>query len=186
MHYSPSGKVETDQTQIGLYFSDIPPKRNVGILMLGSLDIDIAPGVKHYKRTDTFTVPVDYEVRSVWAHMHLIGREVKVWAELPNKKTIQLLWIDDWNFNWQDTYLYEKSFVLPKGTVIKAEFVWDNSADNPRNPSSPPVRVFNGEQSADEMGGLIIGGRPVYSWDELGAWIGVIAHYFEVEGKKKR
>ena len=186
MHYSPSGKEETDQTQIGLYFTDTPPKRNVGILLMGSLDIDIAPGVKEYKRTDSFTIPVDYEVRSAWAHMHLIGKEVKMWAELPDKKTVKLLWISDWNFNWQDTYVYDKPFVLPKGTVVKAEFVWDNSAANPRNPSNPPKRVLNGEQSADEMGGLILGGRPVKPADELTAWLAVIGHYFEVEGKKQK
>jgi len=31
---------------------------------------------------------------------------------------------------------------------------WDNSAANPRNPSSPPVRVTWGEESKDEMGSI--------------------------------
>jgi len=44
-------------------------------------------------------------------------------------------------------------------------------------------RVLNGEQSADEMAGLILSGRPVNPWDELGAWLAVIGHYFEVESK---
>ena len=35
-----------------------------------------------------------------------------------------------------------------------SEIHWDNSADNPRNPSSPPVRVTWGEQSKDEMGSI--------------------------------
>ena len=29
---------------------------------------------------------------------------------------------------------------------------WDNSAENPRNPSNPPISVEWGEQSKDEMG----------------------------------
>ena len=186
MHYSPSGKPETDQTQVGLYFTDTPPKRNVGILLLGSVDIDIPPGEKAYKRSDSFTVPVDYEVRSIWAHMHLIGREVRVWAELPDKGVVRMLRIDDWDFNWQDTYQYAEPFVLPKGTVVRVEFTWDNSAANPRNPARPPKRVLNGEQSTDEMGGVIIGGRPVRPEEEIWAWAAVIGHYFEVEGRKGR
>jgi hypothetical protein len=31
---------------------------------------------------------------------------------------------------------------------------YDNSSDNPRNPSHPPKRVVFGEGSFDEMGGL--------------------------------
>ena len=186
MHYSPSGKDETDSTQVGLYLTDAPPKRNMGIVMLGSLDIDIAPGDGSYTRRDRFELPVDYEFKSVWSHLHLIGKSVRVWADLPDQSTRQLLRIDDWDFNWQDTYVYAKPFVLPKGTVIRAEFTWDNSDANPRNPARPPVRVLNGEQSADEMGGVILGGRPARAADETAAWVAVIAHYLEVEWKKKR
>ncbi|MDX1964277.1 MAG: hypothetical protein SFX18_14075 [Pirellulales bacterium] len=186
MHYSPSGKEETDQTKVGLYFTDKAPPRNLGVLLLGSSEIDIPPGEAAYKRTDKFILPADYEIRSIWAHLHLIGKEVKVWAELPNKTTRNLLFIPDWDFNWQDTYHYQRRFILPRGTVIRAEFVWDNSADNPRNPHNPPVRVLHGEQSADEMAGIILGGRPVREWDEIGTWIAVLAHFLEVESKSTK
>ncbi len=58
--------------------------------------------------------------------------------------------------------------------------VTHNSADNPRNPNSPPKRVTLGEGSSDEMAGLIIGGLPVNPSDELAVWLSVIGHYFEV------
>ncbi len=41
---------------------------------------------------------------------------------------------------------------LPAGTKLDAEIHWDNSADNPHNPSNPPVPVSWGEESKDEMG----------------------------------
>jgi hypothetical protein len=40
---------------------------------------------------------------------------VKVWAELPDGTARRLLRIEDWDFNWQDTYAYAEPFVLPKG-----------------------------------------------------------------------
>jgi hypothetical protein len=43
---------------------------------------------------------------------------------------------------------------LPKGTRLDSEIHWDNSAENPHNPSSPPVRVTWGEESKDEMGSI--------------------------------
>ncbi len=183
MHYHPTGKEETDQPQIGLYFTDKKPKRGVNIIGMANNDVYIPAGEKAFKRTDTYKLPVDFRVDNIWGHMHMIGKVVKVWAELPDGKTKDLLLISDWDFNWQDTYFYKKPFVLPKGTVVKAEFIWDNTADNPRNPNNPPKRIKWGEGSEDEMSGLIIGGITVNPWDELGMWLSVIGHYLEIEGK---
>ena len=186
MHYHPSGKVEKDQTKVGFYFTDKKPARNMGAILLGSDDIDIPPGKKDYTRKDEFTLPCDFELRSVWGHMHMIGKEIRVKAELPDKTTKELLYIKDWDFNWQDTYQYAKPVRLPKGTVVKAEFVWDNSANHPRNPFRPPRRITHGEGSTDEMGGVILGGMPVSPWDELGFWAAVIGHYCEVTLKTNK
>jgi hypothetical protein len=183
MHYHPIGKEEFDQPQIGIYFTDKKPKRNPSVILMANNDIDIPPGEKNYKRMDEFKLLVDYEFRSIFAHMHMIGKEFRVWAELPDKSTRSLFLIDDWDYRWQDTYLYAKPFILPKGTIIKAEFTWDNSADHPRNPNSPPQRVRWGEGSTDEMSGLIIGGMPVKASDEGLHWLSVLGHYFDIEGK---
>ena len=44
-----------------------------------------------------------------------------------------------------------KAVKLPKGTTINMEYTYDNSADNLRNPSTPPKRIHFGEQTTDEM-----------------------------------
>jgi hypothetical protein len=183
MHYHPSGKEEKDQTEIGLYLSDTPPTNNMVVVAMASDEIDIPAGEKAFKAKDTFILPTDLEVESIWPHMHCVGKTVTVTAELPDGKTKDLLKISDWDFNWQDTYVYQKPFTLPKGTKIIAEFTWDNSKDNPRNPNSPPKRIKLGEGSLDEMSGLIIGGQ-VKTWqDALAHWGGVIGHYAEVKAK---
>jgi hypothetical protein len=40
---------------------------------------------------------------------------------------------------------------LPKGTVVQVEAFYDNSADNPKNPNSPPKLVKYGNNLTDEM-----------------------------------
>ena len=47
---------------------------------------------------------------------------------------------------------------LPKGTRIDGEVHWDNTTDNPKNPSNPTIRVTWGEQSKDEMGSVFLQG----------------------------
>jgi len=183
MHYHPSGKVEVDQPRIGLYFTDKKPGRNPNILGLANNDIDIPAEAERYQRADSLTLPVDFEVRDIWGHMHMIGRETKVWAELPNGKTKNLLFIPDWDFNWQDTYHYKEPFTLPRGTVVRAEWTWNNTATNPRNPNSPPKRTLWGEGSTDEMSGLIVGGITVNPTEEGLLWIYTIGHYLNTERK---
>lgn len=186
MHYHPIGKVERDQTEIGLYFTKKKPERGMVMVMLASEEIDIPAGEKEYRASDQFTLPVDMEVRDVWAHMHCIGKTVTVTATLPDGKKRQLLRISDWDFNWQDVYLYKQRFSLPRGTIVRADWTWDNSAENPRNPFSPPRRIRQGEGSTDEMSGLIVGGV-ANSWvAEIIHWAAVVGHYLEVASKGQK
>ena len=62
-----------------------------------------------------------------------------------------LVWVDDWEFNWQETYVYQEPIGLPRGTRIDLEAFYDNSAENPKNPNNPPKFVRWGEKSTDEM-----------------------------------
>lgn len=186
MHYHPIGKETTDQPQIGIYFTDKKPERNPAVILMANNDIDIPAGEASYSRVDTFKLPVDFEVRDIWGHMHMIGKTIDVQATLPGGETKDLLRIDDWDFKWQDSYFYKEPFVLPRGTVIRSEWTWDNSEDNPRNPNHPPARVILGEQSTDEMTGLIIGGITKNGgWEEGLHWLKVIGHYLEIEKAAK-
>lgn len=183
MHYHPSGKEEADQTEIGLYLTDKPPTRHVLGVLLGSEEIDIPAGSDTFRARDSFVLPVPLHAQAIWAHMHLIGKEVRVWAELPNGTTEKLLWISDWDFRWQDTYEYQRSVYLPKGTTIQVESRFDNTVKNPRNPFNPPRRIRLGEQSTDEMLGVWVGGEVNNGIDLLILLGSNIGHYFEVTDK---
>jgi hypothetical protein len=185
MHYHPTGKPETDRTMVGLYFTDKKPVKNPTGILLGSEEIDIPAGNAAYTIRDKFVLPTPLNVTSIWAHMHMIGKKVRVWAELPGGATEKLLLIDDWDFNWQDTYHYRKPIRLPKGTTIHSEWVFDNTDNNPRNPHSPAQRVRLGENSTDEMSGLWIGGVADDGWGDLALLGANIGHYFEITGKGK-
>ena len=56
---------------------------------------------------------------------------------------------------------------LPKGTRIDVAITYDNSADNPHNPSHPPKEVKWGEQSTDEMGSMTLLVTPARQSDYL-------------------
>ncbi len=158
-HFHPTGKVETEQTTIGLYFADKPPSRTLTGVQVPALfgfgaGIDIPPGEADYRIRDSFTLPVEVEVFGAGAHAHYLAKTMRLTATLPDGTSKAVLGINDWDFAWQDQYYFEQPFRLPKGTRVDVEIRYDNSAANPRNPSNPPQRVKWGEGSFDEMGSM--------------------------------
>ena len=156
MHLKPNGRPEPVRISIGLYLTDEAPQRTPLMLRLGSKTIDIPAGEAHYETTDRFDLPVDVTALSVYPHAHYLAKEMFVRATMPNGKSATLLHIPNWNFNWQDEYQYTQPIALPRGTTIEMHYRYDNSVENPHNPSSPPRRVVFGSDTTDEMGELLV------------------------------
>jgi hypothetical protein len=154
IHFHPDGRPETEQSSIGLYLSKAPPSRQFAVVPLGANRIFILPGVKNYQVRAVFTLPVDVEAVGILPHAHYVCTAIKSTATLPDGTLKPLLWIEDWDYDRPDRYRYSHPIDLPAGTRITAEFTYDNSADNPRNPNSPPRFVMWGAQTMDEMAGL--------------------------------
>ena len=158
IHYHPDGRVETDQSEIGIYFVKKPlaeslsqPAKLVGSIWMANYEMDIPAGVANYRKTTSYTLPRDVILVGAVPHMHLIGHTMNVTATLPSGKKKTLIDVPNWDYNWQDEYYYQKPFPLPAGTRLDVEAVYDNSADNPSNPNSPPKRVTWGDGTLNEM-----------------------------------
>jgi hypothetical protein len=155
LHLHPSGKPEKDRSRMGLYFAKKEDERRQKMsrvpLVLGTLMIDVAAGEKEHRIQSELVLPAAVTLTSVLPHMHLIGKEMKVTAYPPSGDEVPLLWIKDWNFYWQDSYVYRQPVTLPAGTRICIDGVYDNSEGNPHNPSRPPKRVLFGNDSDEEM-----------------------------------
>jgi hypothetical protein len=154
MHLRPSGKVESVQATLGLYFSDEPPSRTPTLIRLTRQNLDIPPGESRYAVTDSFRLDVDVDVYTVQPHAHYLAREVKGVATLPDGTEQPLIYIRNWEFDWQGVYRYARPVALPAGTTIRMEYVYDNSAGNPHNQHMPPQRVTYGQRTTDEMAEL--------------------------------
>jgi len=156
LHMHPGNSPEVVQPSVGFFFTDTAAVRTPLMLRLGRQNIDIQPGIPSYTVEDHYTLPVDVNVSSVQPHAHFRAREIKGFATLPDGTTKWLIYIKDWDFNWQDVYRYADPLVLPKGTTISMQYTYDNSIENRRNPDRPPRRIRWGQNSTDEMGDLWI------------------------------
>lgn len=159
MHFHLTGKAESERSTVGIYFADKAPERPMQNVQLPALfgvgaGLHIPAGTSKYTLQDSMVLPVDVTAYLANAHAHYLAQEMKATATLPDGTVQPLLWIKDWDFNWQDRYTYKAPLHLPKGTRIDVKIVYNNSADNPRNPRNPPREVWWGEQSFDEMGSI--------------------------------
>jgi tetratricopeptide (TPR) repeat protein/mono/diheme cytochrome c family protein len=168
-HLQPSGKQETIQPTLGLYFTDKPATMHPILIQLeNDRMLDIPAGNKHFVVTDEFTLPVDVDLLAIYPHAHYLGKDLRASAKFPDGRSESLIHIPDWNLNWQAVYRYANPVKLPKGTTISMNFAYDNSDDNVRNPNDPPQRVVAGNRAVDEMAHLWLQVLPENSGPQAG------------------
>lgn len=160
IHYGPGGVGMIDSTKMHLQFinnpTDVRPVR-VGwllydsppVLLDGPLVIPANEVVSFHQRSNPLAQ--DMSLISICPHMHFLGKSYKVWAIEPSGDTIPLIDIPHWDFHWQRYYEFPQILKLPAGTVLESEGWYDNTVNNHDNPSDPPVTVYRGSQTEDEM-----------------------------------
>jgi len=171
LHYSPSATVQTDQSEINLYFSQKPVEREVKSLILHEQHITNPPFLIKANEKSTFymsTQPLkeDISAISILPHMHYLGKTFKAFAITPDGDLVPFIKIDNWDFNWQMTYQFDSLLRVPKGSVILAEATYDNTEENPLNPFKPARDTTFGWNTTSEMMEMVIYYVPYQPGDE--------------------
>ncbi|MBI3411163.1 MAG: redoxin domain-containing protein [Planctomycetes bacterium] len=166
IHYHRDGRAEKDRTQIGLYFAkkkvDRPFQGGViagggGTGALGRFFVIPAGNERFHLQGDSFAT-ADFTLHNIMPHMHMLGKEVTVTTYPPDGPPKTLVGIKEWDYNWQETYIFKEPIHIKAGTRLHVDAYYDNSANNPNNPNSPPRPVTFGEQTFNEMCFVFLGG----------------------------
>lgn len=165
-HYHRTGKPETDRLKIGLYFSKKPIQKQWQSVVIAGLRPTlfrpaIPAGVAKHPINGSVWLRTDAQIHNVMPHMHLLGQSVKITMTPPNAAKSILVEIADWDYNWQETYWFQKPILAPAGTRFDIEAIYDNSDSNANNPFSPPKDIYFGEQTTNEMLFGFLGVTPV-------------------------
>lgn len=83
-------------------------------------------------------------------HMHYRGKAMRYQLEYPDGEMETLLWVPDYDFNWQFLYEYEVPKLIPAGSTLHMSWWFDNSSENRFNPD-PTASVVYGPETTDEM-----------------------------------
>jgi hypothetical protein len=159
MHYHAIGEQITDHVELGIYFypKGQEPKYRQTLAALqsvagGARNIDIPPN-STFMSQNFIPMRQAGRVENFQPHMHLRGKAMSMEAILPTGQTMMLSYVDHFNFNWMNNYVYadDAAPLLPKGTILKITSWYDNTAANPNNPD-PNQWVGFGDRTVDEMG----------------------------------
>ncbi len=158
IHYHAVGEEITSSNQLAIYFypkGQEPKYRQVlGLfhaIQGGPKGLDIPP--------NTISVHQGFHVmkragriENFQAHMHLRGKAMSMEAILPDGTTETLSYVNNFQFNWHNNYIYADDVapLLPKGTVLRFTSWHDNTAANRDNPD-PNQWVGWGDRTVDEM-----------------------------------
>jgi tetratricopeptide (TPR) repeat protein len=154
-HLQPSGKPESIEPSLGLYFTDKPATQFPVLLELqNDLALDIPPGDADFQVTDELTLPTEVQLLAIYPHAHYLGKDLLATATLPDGSSKTLIHIPRWDLNWQAVFYYDSSVILPAQTRVTMRYLYDNSTANFANPFHPPQRILGGNRTTDEMAHL--------------------------------
>ena len=170
LHYTTNGKAVTDRTKIGFTLSKAPPSHKFMVQGAGEDTPVIAPtdaskrAVFSQAYNPEFAIPPnaadflappmdivflkDVEIVTIRPHAHVRGKSAQYRLTYPDGHEEIVLNVPNYDFNWQLSY--RTSLKIPKGTRMRFEFRYDNSANNKNNPD-PNKWVYQGFQSWEEM-----------------------------------
>ena len=151
IHFTTTGKPEKCRISVGLRFPRRVVEKKLQHFLLDPHRIRIPPGHGAYAMRSNRTLDHDATLLGLFTHMHLRGKDMTFFADVPGQPRETLLQISNFNFEWQLGYEIDPGTKrLPKGTRVEAVAHFDNSAFNPYNPD-PKRTVPWGQQSYDEM-----------------------------------
>lgn len=159
VHYAPLATDETDRSSLNIFFKDEddPISREAQNMPITPIDLDdgffsfsIPPNeVKTFHGTKE--IMEDISFISVYPHSHYLGKNWELFAVTPQSDTINIIRINDWDFNWQGSYTFDRVKKIPAGSIMHINATYDNTLNNPFNPNNPPQTVAWGEGTTDEM-----------------------------------
>jgi hypothetical protein len=153
LHYTPNGSPIRTHVKVGFTIAKEPPKHQVLMVMVSS-----PTDREHFRipaNDGNWAAPAgeatfarDVEIISMMPHMHVRGKSMTYTLTYPDGKVEKLLDVPHYDFNWQ--LKYDTSVKVPKGSKLRVEAHYDNSANNKYNPN-PNRDVYYGEQTWEEM-----------------------------------
>jgi peroxiredoxin len=148
-HYVTNGQRTTDETQLGLYFSDEEGLHEQLAQAVSSRFI-LPPNEPNHAMQAEYVFEENVVLTGVRARMNYRGKKMKFAVEEAGGSLREIFSVPAYNYGWQPHYILEQPEVIAAGTKVHVIGAFDNSVSNPTNPD-PEKEISFGLNSWDEM-----------------------------------
>lgn len=154
IHYTTFGQETVDATRVGLWFADKDNEPefeyHTWSVSTPMNQILIPAGDAEHVAAATHVFDKDIVLHGFRAHAHYRGKSMSARVIYPDNTTEDIINVADYNFGWQPTYQTDQPLMLPAGSRVIVEGLFDNSQYNLGVPD-PTVDAIGGLQSWEEM-----------------------------------
>ena len=173
MHYTMTGKPETDRSSIGFWLrqGDVHTALRDSAGAAGTIVAEreeilwqpgrpapltyanipnIPPFEEDFQTTMIVPFTEDATVYSFNPHAHVRGKSFDYRVVYPDGREQVMLTVPQYDFNWQLLYVLQEPLRVPAGSTIVVTATYDNSTRNRYNPA-PEKEVWWADQSWEEM-----------------------------------
>ncbi len=157
MHYhkeAGAGTARWDTSGIGVQFYDdaLEVDRPVEWTNFSHGNFEVPPGHANWRVGGARFFEQDTMLLSMMPHLHLRGAAAKYTAFYPDGTQEVILDVPQYDFNWQTSYNYTTTRLIPAGTRLEMEFIYDNSKENADRVGFNAERAIRfGGPTTDEM-----------------------------------
>jgi mono/diheme cytochrome c family protein len=155
MHYYKQAGPGTgfwNQPEVAFYFAKGPVKHRVRSTAIGTQSFQIPPQAVGHRVGTSMTLARDTVILALWPHGHLRATGARYVAFYPDGGQEVLLNVPRYDQSWQVTYKYREPKVVPKGTRIEYEMLFDNSTERgAKRHFNSSLPVWYGPRTQDEM-----------------------------------
>ncbi len=156
VHYRGNGEEAKDKSQIGFYFAKSKPQKQLREIAITNPDALIPANAAAHQVRVSYALPEDTEAIAIRPFANPLMISFQASAFRPDGTEQVLIWSRGNKFDWQQTYYFKNSPTLTKGTRIEVTAYFDNSEDNPANPSDPPKNLRWSEISSEALCVLLV------------------------------
>lgn len=159
MHYYSATPDAVDSSKINLKFCTVPDVRPVTTqkVLYGNppslIDgpLEIPPNMVKTFHFESEVFATDMSLLGIGPHAHQVCVSWLAYMVGPTGDTVPLISIPKWQFAWQGSYLLTKVLKIPAGYQVFGTVTYDNTSNNPDNPSNPPQYVYGNASLLGEM-----------------------------------
>jgi hypothetical protein len=144
IRYARVGTTIRDASRVRLLTLTQPPERVLHTTFVASEELTIPADTWSFRSSTSWTAPNDFTLHAIVPYLSDFGTDFKASLKSPDGSETPLIWIHDYDVNWQISYVLREPIAVRSGSRVEIQTEFDNFETNPRARKGVPAKARYG------------------------------------------